>query len=90
MGSRKVATLADETYTPVYEHNIHVVLGLATDVFARLGGRGMYALVTDGVATTDGLVEEMNRIVSNVDTWLSSLSVWKRLPRGNPRLRRSR
>lgn len=81
--AREAATLSGEACTPAYEHNIHAVLGIYTDVFVRPGGRGMYALATDGVSTTDGLVEEMHKIVSKSDVWMSAEGVWKRLPRGN-------
>ncbi|MDP9025923.1 MAG: hypothetical protein M3N13_11185 [Candidatus Eremiobacteraeota bacterium] len=81
--AREAATISGNACTPAYEHSIHAALTLYSDDFVRPGGRGMYALAADGFSMTDGLVEEMHKIVSKADMWLSAESVWKRLPRGN-------
>ena len=81
--AREAATIANEPSTVAYEHNVHVVLRLYTDVFARPGGRGMYALVADGIATTDGLAEEMRKILAGVNGRMSAQRIWQALPLGN-------
>lgn len=81
--AREAATIANESCTVAYEHNVHSALRLYTDVFARPGGRGMYALVADGIANTDGLAEEMRKILAGVNAWMSGQRIWQALPLGN-------
>ena len=81
--AREATTIANEPCTVAYEHNVHAALRLYTDVFARPGGRGMYALVADGIANTDGLAEEMRKILAGVNAWMSAQRIWQALPLGN-------
>lgn len=81
--AREATTIANEPCTVAYEHNVHAALRLYTDVFARPGGRGMYALVADGIAATDGLAEEMRKILAGVNAWMSGQRIWQALPLGN-------
>ena len=81
--AREATTIANEPCTVAYEHNVHAALRLYTDVFARPGGRGMYALVADGIANTDGLAEEMRKIIAGVNAWMSAQRIWQALPLGN-------
>ena len=81
--AREAAAIENKPCTAKYERNIHAALGLYPELFARPGGDGMYALASDGVATTDGLAEEMRKIVDGNAHWMSPKSVWDRLPKGH-------